>query len=70
MYYWVRAIPSPKVVVKGSSFDQYNHLISLSQFGWRIRYADFKSINSMDLPTKIYMDSPNLHVKMVFQWDI
>lgn len=68
MVYWVRALPAPDSAIKSASFDEYHHLILLKQQGWQIRYADFKSIKSVDLPTKIYLNSESVQVKLVFKW--
>ncbi|MHB1946499.1 MAG: lipoprotein insertase outer membrane protein LolB [Gammaproteobacteria bacterium] len=70
LYYWIRGIPVPSLPAQ-KQLDAYNHLIQLNQDGWSIRYLRYTSVNNTDLPSKIFLDNPQLNVKIVIsQWQI
>lgn len=70
LYYWVRGIPAPGTPAN-MSFDQYHHVTSLEQQGWKIDYLRYTGIQGMDLPSKIFMDHTKLHVRLVVSsWEI
>jgi outer membrane lipoprotein LolB len=70
MKYWILGLPSPRISYK-AKFDSYNHLSFLEQQGWQIKYDDFRSIDNIDLPTKIWLSAPQLQVKLVIkEWRI
>lgn len=70
MRYWILGLPAPHIPYS-AKFDSYNHLSYLRQQGWRINYSDFRSIGNIDLPTKIWLSTPQLQVKLVIkQWRI
>ncbi len=70
LYYWVRGIPVPGAASQ-KSFDSYHHLTQLTQNGWSIRYLSYTAVNGVDLPSKIFMDNPQLNVKIIInQWQI
>ena len=68
LYYWIRGLPAPnKPALK--QFDAYHHLMSLHQQGWTIRYLHYVSFDRIDVPSKIYLDNPQLNVKIIInQW--
>lgn len=71
--YWIRSLPAPtsstnpKVKASELQFDQDNHLIKLTQQDWQIIYSDYKSVNNVDLPSKIYLFTPQLRIKIVIK---
>jgi len=68
--YWVLALPAPKLAYS-SQFDTYNHLIYLQQQGWQINYADFISVDKIDLPTTILLSNTKLQIKIIIkQWEL
>lgn len=68
--YWILGLPAPKLAYK-SQFDAYNHLIYLQQQGWEINYANFISVNNIDLPTSILISNPRLQVKVIIKkWEL
>ena len=70
LYYWVRGLPVPNMPAQ-KQLDGYNHLTVLNQQGWTIRYLRYTSTNGMDLPSKIFLENPQLNVKIVIsQWQI
>lgn len=70
MHYWIRSLPAPHVAAK-TQFDQYGHLVYLAQQGWKIYYADFRSVKGADLPTLVKLKSINSQIKIVIShWSI
>jgi len=70
LYYWVRGIPVPNMPAQ-KKYDNYNHLISLQQQGWRIQYLNYTNVKQIDMPTKIFLSDSNLSVKIIInQWQI
>ncbi|MCL4405901.1 MAG: lipoprotein insertase outer membrane protein LolB [Firmicutes bacterium] len=69
LYYWIRGLPVPNLPAD-KQLDQYNHLIQLSQQGWVVQYLDYTSHHALDLPDRISLSNPALHVKIVIkQWN-
>lgn len=66
MKYWVLGLAAPHIPYH-AKYDSYNHLNYLQQQGWKIEYADFRSINGIDLPRKIWLENPRLQVKLVVE---
>lgn len=70
LYYWIRGIPVPNVPSQ-KQMDAYNHLTVLNQQGWNIQYLRYTSINNIDIPSKIFLNNPQLNVKIVInQWQL
>jgi outer membrane lipoprotein LolB len=70
MRYWIRGLPVPKGDAN-KSLDDRNHLTVLKQQGWVIQYLDYTTIGNVDLPTKIYLNNPQLDAKIVIkQWKL
>jgi len=62
--YWIRGLPIPKVTAI-KQFDRYHHLVTLQQQGWRIRYLQYMGVDHVDLPCKVFLDNPLLHLRIV-----
>ena len=70
LYYWVRGLPVPNVSAQ-KQFDAYHHLTTLVQQNWTVQYLQYISVNHIDLPRKIALSNPNMHVKIVVnRWSI
>jgi outer membrane lipoprotein LolB len=68
LYYWVRGIPVPGMAAE-KKLDSFNHLIALQQDGWTIRYLRYTSQRNIDVPDKIFLNNPQLSVKIaISQW--
>lgn len=64
LFYWVRGLPVPGVpAVK--QFDAYHHLTELTQHGWKVHFLRYTATRYGDLPSKIFMDYPQLSVKII-----
>jgi len=67
--YWIRGLPAPGAATK--QLDQYNHIIQMHQGSWEIRYLRYTSVGNHDLPNKIFINSPQLSVKIIIsEWQI
>lgn len=70
LYYWIRGLPVPSMSAD-KQFDNYYHLTVLKQDGWTIQYLRYTSVDRIDIPSKIFLNNPDLNVKIVIsQWDI
>jgi outer membrane lipoprotein LolB len=70
LHYWIRGLPVPHLKAN-THFDAYGRLSELSQQGWDVQFLSYNEVNTLDLPQKIAITSPNLKVKIVIhQWQI
>ncbi|WP_264696248.1 lipoprotein insertase outer membrane protein LolB [Candidatus Nitrosacidococcus sp. I8] len=69
--YWVLGLPAPKLSTKKLLLDSWGRLESLHQGNWHIHYQEYKKIKQQDLPEKIFLNSPQLKVRLVIQqWNL
>lgn len=66
LFYWIRGLPAPEFPSE-KQFDLYHHLLQLNQQGWVIHYARYTSLNQLDLPSKLTLSNPSLHVKIIIK---
>ena len=65
-----RGLPVPTAPAQ-KQFDQYHHLTQLIQQGWTIQYLNYISVNHIDVPNKLFLNNPELNVKIIItQWQI
>jgi len=64
--HWILGLPVPNKT-HILQFDAYNHLIHLQQQGWHVSYADFISVDNIDLPTTILLTNAKLQIKIVIK---
>lgn len=68
LVYWIRGIPAPKAKFQ-LKLDEYNHLETLYQQGWEIRYESYKTAQGVDLPKKIILKRDGLVIRIaVITW--
>lgn len=69
--YWSRGLVAPGVPSK-THYDQYGHLETLDQQGWRIAYQRYQDAgNGYDLPRNFIMTNGDMRVKVVIkQWQL
>ena len=68
--YWIRGLPVPGIPAE-QQFDTYNHLSTLTQAGWKVQFLRYTSTSHVDLPSKIFINSPELSVKIIIsQWQL
>lgn len=66
--YWVRGLPAPGSI-DFKQFDSFHHLSALRQDGWQIQFLRYTSLHQVDLPSKIFLNNPDIHVKIIIsQW--
>lgn len=68
LIYWARGLPVP-----GSSaethFDNQHRLLQLRQGDWQIDYSQYTAFQGVELPTRLALNHPQLHIKLViYQW--
>jgi outer membrane lipoprotein LolB len=70
--YWIKGLPAPASNArKNITLDANNRLSELKQMGWQIQYTDFTSINGVDLPTKIRLQTRDFRMKLVIkEWKV
>ena len=70
LYYWIRGIPT-KSPSSAMQFDPSNRLAHLNQAGWTIDFLRYSTVNQMDLPTKLTLETKDIRVKIIInQWQI
>jgi len=65
LHYWIRGIPDPGNPVQALQLDNQGRMAELEQSGWQISVLSYDRTSGMDLPTKLFMHSPQLKVKLV-----
>ena len=69
LIYWARGLSAPGP--NTSKVDQYGHITTLMQQGWRIDYRRYTQANHLDLPQLIDLSRPGLRIRIVIkQWRI
>ncbi|GGI88848.1 lipoprotein insertase outer membrane protein LolB [Legionella impletisoli] len=70
LYYWVRGLPAPGPV-QVTEYDRYNHLKTLKQSGYTVKYLNYTSKGNVDLPSKIQLTGHGLSMKLVIKsWSV
>jgi outer membrane lipoprotein LolB len=70
LQYWIRGLPVPNLAAE-KQFDTYHHLTELMQQGWKVQFLRYTSTNQVDLPSKIFINSSDLSVKIIIsQWQL
>jgi outer membrane lipoprotein LolB len=67
--YWVLGVAAPGSAATPQR-DADQHLVRLTQQGWRIDYLGYKRVDGTDLPGKIFLQRDEVEVKLVIDaWD-
>lgn len=67
--FWIRGLAAEGP--HQSRFDAYHRLSQLNQAGWQIDYLDYNTIKGIQLPSKIFLTSKLMRIKMlIYQWEI
>ena len=70
LYYWVRGVPAPGAA-ETHGLDGRGRLQWLEQSGWHISYRRYDDVSGKDFPTKIFLDSAHVKVRMVIdEWTL
>lgn len=66
LYYWVRGLTAPGAITALHN-DAKGQLISLSQAGYTINYADYTEVQGIPLPSKIRLQGQGVNIKLVIK---
>ena len=70
LYYWVRGLPMPHAA-ETHALDSQGRLYWLEQAGWHISYRRYGDVSGKAFPTKIFLDSPQVKVRLVIdEWTL
>ena len=70
LYYWVRGLPVPNSA-ESHGLDGQGRMQWLEQSGWHISYRRYDDIAGKAFPTKIFLDSPQVKVRLVIdEWSV
>jgi outer membrane lipoprotein LolB len=70
LYYWVRGLPMPHTA-ETHALDGRGRLYWLKQAGWHISYRRYGDVAGKAFPTKIFLDSPQVKVRLVIdEWTL
>lgn len=68
--YWARGLPVPHAP-RHFAFDAKGRLVWLEQFGWRVSYRRYTTVDNLLLPQRIDITRRKLTVKLVVdRWDV
>lgn len=63
--FWLMGLIAPGLQIHDVRFDDSGRLEYLRQSGWEIRFLRYMATDSLDMPAKIFMDSPGLKVRII-----
>lgn len=67
--YWVTGLPMPGQP-SATEFDEAGRLAELRQADWSISYPDYRRVQGVDLPRKVYIENHRLSVRLVIdRWE-
>lgn len=67
--YWVRGLPVPNLP-QTSTFDGAHRLLALNQQGFSIQFSSYTTSGSLDLPSRLTINSPSFKSKIViYKWN-
>lgn len=70
LYYWVRGLPVPDAA-ESHGLDNHGRLQWLKQSGWHIAYRRYDDVSGKALPTKIFLDSSQIKLRLVIdKWTL
>ncbi|MEM7407479.1 MAG: lipoprotein insertase outer membrane protein LolB [Pseudomonadota bacterium] len=69
--YWLMGLIAPNVQIRDVRFDPAGRLEYLEQANWKIQYRRYLRTETMDMPSKVFMESPRVGVRIIVQeWDL
>lgn len=69
--YWVRGVPDPSVPVGNLNLDAEGRLRDLAQSGWRISVLDYREVDGMTLPARLFLNAGELQIRLVIDtWQL
>lgn len=68
--YWVMGRPDPASEAR-KALDDTGHVLWLEQSGWRIEFLRYSQINGLDMPGKLVVTRPPMHLRLVIdRWEL
>ena len=65
LFYWLRGLPAPGKY--RPRFDPYGHLVDLQQQGWHVQFSQYVTVNKVDMPRILQLQSGNLIVRIAIK---
>lgn len=65
--YWVRGITEPNGAIEQLNLDPEARLRDLQQSGWRVSVLDYRAVDMLELPGRLFMLSERLEVRMAIE---
>lgn len=70
LFYWIRGLPEPGTITDNLLLDDSGRASAISQGGWQVRYTDYMTSESYNLPRKLTMQHDKLIIRLIIQdWD-
>jgi len=67
--YWVLGLPAPDFVAN-KELDKQGRLVWLEQNGWHIEFVRYWKTGEFEIPRKIMLEHPELHVRLIIdRWE-
>lgn len=67
---WILGRPSAATAHE-AQWDALGRLVNLQQDGWDIEYDEYVAVDGQQLPTRIFLESPQVNLKLVIeQWTL
>jgi outer membrane lipoprotein LolB len=63
--YWVRGLPDPRSTAAQEVFDTAGRWSDFAQDGWRISILEYRAVDGLDLPRRLYLARDDLEVRLV-----
>lgn len=69
LYFWIRGLASPHSPITQSRLNNSGYLESLQQAGWKITFDDYRLVNQVQIPHRIFLQNTSYRVRMaVSSW--
>lgn len=65
LQYWVRGVPEPGVATDYLLLDEEGRMTDLQQSGWRISILNYRKVEGMQLPAKLFMQNDRFQLRLV-----
>jgi outer membrane lipoprotein LolB len=65
--YWVRGITEPSGAIAQLNLDPDARLRDLQQSGWRVSILDYRPVDTVELPARLFMLSDRLEVRLAIE---
>ena len=68
--FWVLGVPDPTSEAR-KAIDDTGRTLWLEQSGWRIEFLRYSQVNGLDLPGKLVITNPPMHMRLVIdRWEL